>query len=469
MAAPTLQARTALRQAGGTTTPAVKGVTSTLGSGRQPGQQPSTDAKSPKKEPGGTDTKDENERPRTRRKTPRTRRKARASSPRFPIKWSASAAAPAPAAASVAAPAPTAAPAAAPAPTAVAPAPTAASVARRSPLRRRLPLRRCGAGSHCGAGPQCGGAVPDVVGAGFRRGRVGSGLLAPVAGAVAPVHATASLIQDKLTSVAGAVVPLTQLQSDLYSFLLGPDVIASVQDMLTSVAGAVVPLTQLQSELYSFLLGIAGMEPAAGLGGVDGAGLSPAGDAWVVSRWRLVLSLAAILGGPLAGTPPGLGRSGGLRHPFSARRPRQVERRARDGTASAQWRHSDGCAVVFPACRQRTLLTGSRGRCRSARRRRAYDHCRSRGATHFIGGAGRCRSARRRRACDPYRSRGARRIPPGQGRFRIADSGHRALRPSGAVPLGVVRSGSLVVVRPRALRVVRPGALSAGCLLDKVA
>ena len=37
----------------------IQGVTSTLGSGRQPGQQPSTGAKSPKKEPGGTDTKDE--------------------------------------------------------------------------------------------------------------------------------------------------------------------------------------------------------------------------------------------------------------------------------------------------------------------------------------------------------------------------------------------------------------------------
>ena len=44
----------------------------------------------------------------------------------------------------------------------------------------------------------------------------------------------------------------------------------------------------------------------------------------------------------------------------------------------------------------------------------------------------------------------------------------RFARP-GSVPLGVVRSGSLVVVRPRALRVVRPGAVSAECLLDKVA
>ena len=37
----------------------VQGVTNTPGSGRQRGQQPSTGAKSPKKEPGGTDTKDE--------------------------------------------------------------------------------------------------------------------------------------------------------------------------------------------------------------------------------------------------------------------------------------------------------------------------------------------------------------------------------------------------------------------------
>ena len=44
----------------------------------------------------------------------------------------------------------------------------------------------------------------------------------------------------------------------------------------------------------------------------------------------------------------------------------------------------------------------------------------------------------------------------------------RFARP-GAVPLGVVRPGSLAVVRPRALRVARPGTVSAECLLDKVA
>ena len=80
------------------------------------------------------------------------------------------------------------------------------------------------------------------------------------------------------------------------------DIIALIQDMLTSVAGAVVPLTQLQSDLYSFLLGVAGVEPVvARLGGVAGAGLSAAADASVASRLPLVLPLAGISGLPLAG------------------------------------------------------------------------------------------------------------------------------------------------------------------------
>ena len=74
---------------------------------------------------------------------------------------------------------------------------------------------------------------------------------------VGPVSDVSALVQDMLTSVAGAVVPLTQLQSDLYSFLLGiagvapvSDVSALVQDMLTSVAEAVVLLAQLPSDLF---------------------------------------------------------------------------------------------------------------------------------------------------------------------------------------------------------------------------
>ena len=116
-----------------------------------------------------------------------------------------------------------------------------------------------------------------------------------------------------LTSVAGAVVPLTQLQSDLYSFLMRSDVSALIQDMLTSVAGAVVPLTQLQSELYSFLFGIAGVEPVVdAVGGIDSAGLSPAADAWVASQLRLVLAFAGIPGMPVAGIATGVAPLGGI-------------------------------------------------------------------------------------------------------------------------------------------------------------
>ena len=123
----------------------------------------------------------------------------------------------------------------------------------------------------------------------------------------APVSDVSALVQDMLTSVAGAVVPLTQLQSDLYSFLLGiagvapvSDVIALVQDMLRSVVDAVVLLAQLPSDLFSFLLGIAGVQPVVGgVGGIHGPGLSAAAGASVASRLPLGLPLAGISGPPL--------------------------------------------------------------------------------------------------------------------------------------------------------------------------
>ena len=71
--------------------------------------------------------------------------------------------------------------------------------------------------------------------------------------------------------------------------VVAPAMVASVsddmpwaKDMLTLVFGTVVPLTHLQSDLYSFLMGIAGAAPVMEVGGFVGAGLSPAGDASVV-------------------------------------------------------------------------------------------------------------------------------------------------------------------------------------------
>jgi hypothetical protein len=232
--------------------------------------------------------------------------------------------------------------------------------------------------------------------------------------------------------------------------------------MLSSVAGAVVPLTQLQSEVYSFLLGIAGMEPAAGLGGLAGAGLSPAADAWVVSQWRLVLSLAAILGGPLAGSATGVGTLGGIAASIFGATTQVAPNGAISMGVQSFFRHADS----------ELLLPGSLSALR--------------GAAGLIA-AGMLPVSLAALAALALPGAGGLVILTGAGvrvGYRQAKAGFavqaagiaRFARP-GAVPLGVVRSGSLVVVRPRAVRVVRPGALrvvlpgalSAGCLLDEVA
>jgi hypothetical protein len=272
-------------------------------------------------------------------------------------------------------------------------------------------------------------------------------VVAPVPNVVGPVSDVSVLVQDMLTWVAGAVVPLTQLQSDLYSFLLGiagvapvSDVIALVQDMFSSVAGAVVLLAQLQSDLFSFLLGIAGVQPVvAGVGGVDGAGLSPAAGASVVSQWRLVLALTGIPGVPLASHAAtgvatldviALGRASAL--PGMA--PLAPDAALPIGAGSF-FRHVVG-ELLLPV----SLWALAAGALPGA------------GGLVILFAAGARLGFRQAKAGFALRAAG------------IAGFG----RP-GAVPLGVVRSGSLVVIRPRALRVVRPGALSAGGLLDKVA
>ena len=241
------------------------------------------------------------------------------------------------------------------------------------------------------------------------------------------------------------------------------DVIALIQDMFTPVAGAVVPLTQLQSDLYSFLFGIAGVEPVVdALGRIDGAGLLAAADAWVASQLPPVLSLAGIPGVPLAGNAPGVGTLGGTA-PFTFFATTQV------GGASSL----PGMAQSFfrPASSE-LLLPGSVAALAAVALRGA-------GGLALLTAAGVLPVSLAALAAVALPGVGGLMILTAAGvrlGYRQAKAGFvvrtagiaRFARP-GAVPLGVVRSGSLVVVRPRALRVVRPGALSAGCLLDQVA
>src|SRR6185312_9504618 len=93
-------------------------------------------------------------------------------------------------------------------------------------------------------------AVPNVV--------------APVTNVVAPVTNVVAPVTNLVAPVTNALTPVS-------------DVIAPGQYMPTSVAGAVVPLTQPPSDLSSFLLGVAGVAPVDdGSGGVHGRGLAAA-------------------------------------------------------------------------------------------------------------------------------------------------------------------------------------------------
>jgi hypothetical protein len=219
------------------------------------------------------------------------------------------------------------------------------------------------------------------------------------------------------------------------------DVVAWVQNMLTSVFGAIVSLTQLQSDLYSFLLGLAGVAPVEdGFRGIDGSTRSVAVDASVASQLRLVLQLAGVpmpraakveaatlqriavsifsamsevgRASSLPGMPPPAPNGAlqmGLRsfvpHAFS-----DIPR------AASLWALA---AVALPGIGGLVILTLAGVRI-GYRQAKAGFALRAAGIARFAG--------------------------PG--------------------PLGVVRSGSLVVVRPRGLHVVPPGALSDGSLLN---
>jgi hypothetical protein len=139
-------------------------------------------------------------------------------------------------------------------------------------------------------------AVPNVV--------------APVTNAVAPVTDVLPPVTDVLAPVTNVVAPITDLVAPVTD-VVAPvtnvlttlsDVIAPGQYMPTSVAGAVVPLTQPQSDLSSFLLGIAGVAPVEdGSGGIHGPGLAAAAGASGAPPVPLVLPFAGVSGVPVAG------------------------------------------------------------------------------------------------------------------------------------------------------------------------
>jgi hypothetical protein len=223
-----------------------------------------------------------------------------------------------------------------------------------------------------------------------------------------------------------------------------PNVSALVQDMLSSVVGAAVPLMQLPSDLYSFLLGVAGVQPlVGGAEVVRGGGLSAAAGAPVASRLPLDRSLTGVSGAPLAGASglPVTGETTGA--------PLDVMALGRASAVSGVAPRSPDAAVPiragssFPRVVGEIVLSVSLWALAAAALPGA-------GGLGLITVAGVRVGYRQAKAGVAVHTRG------------IAHLAHRG-------PLGIVRSGSLVVVHARALRVVRPEALTAEHLLDEVA
>ncbi|HEV7359672.1 MAG TPA: hypothetical protein VGN92_01100 [Mycobacterium sp.] len=121
-------------------------------------------------------------------------------------------------------------------------------------------------------------------------------VVAPVIDAVAPVTDVVAPVIDVVAPVTDAVAPVTDVLAPVF------DVIAPGQFMLTSVVGAVVPLTQPPSHLSSFLLGIAGVAPVEdGSGLIHGAGLAAAAGGSGVSQAPLALPFAGVSGVAVGG------------------------------------------------------------------------------------------------------------------------------------------------------------------------
>ena len=399
----------------------IQGVTSTLGSGRQPGQQPSTGAKSPKKEPGGTDTDDEK-------------------------KGSVLAAVPnvVPPVADVVAPVPEV---VAPVPDVVAPvpdvvAPVADVVAPDADVVAPVPDVVAPVPDVVAPVPDVVAPVPDVV-------APVPDVVAPVPDVVAPAPDVVAPVPDVVAPVPDVVAPVPDVVAPVPDVVTPiSDIIVFLKNMLTAAASAVVPLTQLQCDLFSWfssLFGIASVQPVVvGLGGAAGAGLSEASaDASVAPQSPLVRALAGIRGVPLAGKATGVAAPEGIA--------------AFTFGAMTQIGRASPLAGVAPLAPNGAIPTDVqpffRDACELLIRVSLWTL-----AAAALPGLGGLLILTATGVRIGYRQ--------AKAGFAVRPAGIASFAPAGA--LGAVRSGSLIVVHPRALRVVRPG-VSAGCLLDEVA
>ena len=244
-------------------------------------------------------------------------------------------------------------------------------------------------------------------------------------------------------------------------------VIALLQDMLTPVTGADGQLTQLQYDLVAFLFGMAGVEPVMDpVGGIDNAGLSAAANASMASRLSLIVRLAGSLRVPVTGNAAGFAPLGGIVLPTFCATTQACRASSLPGMAplAPSSATSMDAQLFFGSASSEVLLSGPMSGV---------------GGLMILNAAGVLPVSLAALAALALPGAGGLTLLTAAGvhvGYRQAKAGF-ALRTAriagfarpGAGPLGVVRSGSLVVIHPRPLPVARPGALSARRLLDKVA
>jgi hypothetical protein len=278
----------------------------------------------------------------------------------------------------------------------------------------------------------------------------------PVTNAVEPVPAVVEPVTNVIepaptvdASAPSVVTPVPNLAAPVSTVVNGlaattTDVIALVEDMLTSAAGAVLAFTGLQSDL-SALLGIAAADPAlGGVGDHAGVGLSAVADASVLApsmalQSRVVSLQTGIPGVTWADSLIGVAPVGGgsATTLLSQESPLPEAAPAPDGIIPVGVR--EFVRQTFDELRRSPALAAL-----------LYAALPGVGGLLIVTGAG---------VRLGYRQAKARLALRTAGIARFARSG----------PIGVVRSGSLVYVRPRALHVVRPGTLGAGAVLDEAA
>ncbi len=281
-------------------------------------------------------------------------------------------------------------------------------------------------------------SVPDVT-------APAPNVVAPLAAAVESVPKVVESIQNVVDSVQN-VVTVTRMAVlvptvvESLPSLVAPvaDVITSVQEMLTSVEDSVVLLVQVQPDLPT-LLGVAAA--AGGSEGIAGAGPSAADAPVLATRPSLPLvpPVAGMPGVPLAGNATEVAKLGAFAATYLG------EKSSLPGMPSEapSTANSIGAPFLFGQTFSELLIPASL----SALAAVALPGV---AGLLIITAAGMRVGYRQAKAALALRTAGVEQF-------------------AGPGPLGVVRSGSLVVLSPRVLRVARSEPSAANCLLEQVA